>query len=193
MNETYKAMTECAAEAARVAGKVRKERLDGPTPCAKFDLRALVNHWVLYTSHGLERRALKQPIPEELLQRDFTAEDDWAAAYAAQLDRALAAWARPAAWEGEIPLGEGHSAAAPEIAAMIVKELAVHGWDVARSIGEDFALTDASAALVLAVVEEHGEIYRQYQGFAAPVAVPADAPLFTRALALSGRDPHQTL
>ncbi|WP_106397799.1 TIGR03086 family metal-binding protein [Actinocorallia populi] len=193
MNETYKAMTECAAEAVRVAGKVRGELLDGPTTCAEFDLRALVNHWVLYTSYGLERRALKQPLPEELVARDFTAEDGWAAAYAAQLDRALQAWADPAAWEGEIPLGDGRTGAAPQIAALIVKEMAVHGWDVARSIGEDFAISDDSAAVVLHVVEENAELYRQYQGFAAPVEVPASAPLFTRALALSGRDPHQTV
>jgi len=191
MNETYKAMTECAAEAARIAGKVPGHDLDGPTTCSEFDLRALVNHWVLYTSYGLERRALKTPLPQELVERDFTAEQDWPAAYAAQLTRALEAWSSPSAWEGEVPLGDGHAAPAPQIAEMIVKEMAVHGWDVARSIGEDFRIGEESAALALRVVEEHGALYRQYQGFADPVPLPASATTFDRALASSGRDPYR--
>ncbi|MEO3786401.1 TIGR03086 family metal-binding protein [Actinocorallia sp. B10E7] len=190
MNETYKAMTECAGEAARIAGKVPGHSLDGPTTCSDFDLRTLVNHWVLYTSYGLEHRALKKQLPQELVERDFAAEEDWPAAYAAQLDRALEAWSDPAAWEGEVSFGGGHAAPASQVAEMIVKEMAVHGWDVARSIGEDFRIGDESAALVLRVVEEHGDLYRSYQGFADPVALPASASLFDRALAASGRDPR---
>ena len=33
-------------------------------------------------------------------------------------------------------------------------------------------------------------MFRQYQGFAAVVPVPDDAPAFDRALALAGRDPQ---
>ncbi|MFD0854388.1 TIGR03086 family protein, partial [Actinomadura adrarensis] len=65
---------------------MKKDCLDDPTPCAEFDLRTLVNHWVLFTSHGLEHRALRRPIPDELTGRDFTADPEWAEAYAAQLD-----------------------------------------------------------------------------------------------------------
>jgi hypothetical protein len=42
---------------------------------------------------------------------------------------------------------------------------------------------------VLKTVEAQGELFRQYQGFAAIVPVPADATALDRALALSGRDP----
>jgi hypothetical protein len=38
-------------------------------------------------------------------------------------------------------------------------------------------------------VQAQAELFRQYQGFAEPVAVPDDAPAFDRALAVSGRDP----
>lgn len=193
MNEIYRAMAECAAEAARIAEKARGADLDAPTTCADFDLRALLNHWILYTSHGLELRASKTPLPPELLERDFTAEEDWPAAYAAQLDRALRAWSEPSAWEGDIPLGEGHTSPAPQVATMIVKELALHGWDVARSLGEEISLGEGSALLVLRTVEEHAELFRRYGGFADPVPVPDSATPFERALALSGRDPRLTL
>ncbi|MFD4877954.1 TIGR03086 family metal-binding protein [Streptomyces sp. NPDC058420] len=190
LNDLYPYMTECAAEAARVARGVGADRLDDPTHCPDWDVRAMVNHWVLYTSHGLEHRALRTQLPEELTTRDFTADPDWAEAYAAQLDRAVAAWADPAVWEGEVDLGMAKMPA-DELASMIIKELAVHGWDVATATGQRYRVSDGVARLVLAVVEKHGDLYRQYDGFADPVPVPADAPVFDRALAASGRNPEQ--
>ena len=183
-------LTECAAEAARVARGVTAARLGDPTHCPDWDVRAMVNHWVLYTSHGLEHRALRKQLPEELTARDFTADPDWAEAYAAQLDRAVAAWADPRVWEGEVDLGMAKMPAV-ELASMIIKELAVHGWDVATATGQEIRVPDGAARLVLEVVERHGDLYRQYDGFADPVAVPDDAPVFERALAASGRDPRQ--
>jgi uncharacterized protein (TIGR03086 family) len=184
----YPSMVECAAEAARVARGVAAERLAEPTHCPGWDVRALVNHWVLYTSHGLEHRALRKPLSEELTGRDFTSDPGWAAAYAAQLDRAVAAWSDPVVWEGEVDLGMG-TMPAGELASMIVKELAVHGWDVAAATGQDYRISEPAARIVLDVVVTHGDLYRQYDGFAAPVPVPDGAPVFERALALSGRDP----
>ncbi|MFD3926757.1 TIGR03086 family metal-binding protein [Streptomyces sp. NPDC058614] len=191
-DSVYPYMAECAAEAARVARGVTAagSRLTGPTPCADWDLRTLVNHWVLYTSHGLEHRALREQLSEELTGRDFTADPDWAEAYAAQLDRAVAAWADPSVWEGEVDLGMAKMPAT-ELASMIVKETAVHGWDVATATGQEFRVSDGAGRLVLDVVETHGDLYRQYDGFADPVTAPDDAPTFERALAASGRDPRR--
>ena len=193
MNDPYADMhahmKECAAEAARVARGVRPERLSDPTPCTEFDLRALVNHWVLYTSHGLECRALRRPIPEPLAGRDFTADPDWAQQYAAQLDRAVAAWADPAVWEGEVDLGFAVTPATT-IASLLIKEMAVHGWDVAVATGQRFEVSAGTAAFLLRVVEEGAEMYRRYDGFADPVPVADEASDFERALAVSGRDPR---
>ncbi|WP_258574539.1 TIGR03086 family metal-binding protein [Actinomadura parmotrematis] len=182
-------MVECAAEAARVARGVRPEQLGDPTPCADFDVRALVNHWVLYSGYGLEKRALREDLPEEWTARDFTAEPDWAGRYAAQLDRAVAAWADPLVWEGDIPLGDQKVPAAT-IAGLVIKEMAVHGWDVATATGQEFGVSEAVGEFLLGVVEENAEMYRRYGGFAEPVDPPAGAPAFARALALSGRDPR---
>jgi uncharacterized protein (TIGR03086 family) len=191
MNELHSHMTEGAAEAVRVARGVKAGQLDGGTPCKEFDVRALVNHWVLYTSYGLECRAERRDIPEELMERDFAGEDGFAEAYAAQLDRALAAWARPAAWEGEINAG-GMAMAAPEVAKLILAELTVHGWDVAKATGQEFGVSEGLGELILSVVEEHAAVYRQYDGFAEPVPVGETASAFERALAMSGRDPGWT-
>ncbi|MFE1922785.1 TIGR03086 family metal-binding protein [Streptomyces asoensis] len=189
-DETHQYMSECAAEAARIARGVPASRLGDPTHCPGWDVRTLVDHWVLYTSHGLEHRALRKQLPDELVARDFTADPRWAEAYAQQLDRAVAAWAEPAVWEGEVDLGAAAMPAA-ELASMIVKEMAVHGWDVAVATGQELRISDDAARFVLDVVERHGDLYRQYEGFAAAVPVPGDAPPFDRALGSSGRDPRQ--
>ncbi|MEV5572433.1 TIGR03086 family metal-binding protein [Spirillospora sp. NPDC052269] len=191
MKDLHSHMKECAAEAARVARGVPAGHWDDTTTCADFDLRTLVNHWVLYTSHGLEHRARREALSDELTARDFTADPDWAVAYAAQLDRAVAAWADPEVWEGDIDLGE-MTVPAKDIAGMVIKEMAVHGWDVAASTGQTLEISDEAARFVLSVVEENAELYRQYDGFADEVEIEASAPVFARALAMSGRDPHWT-
>ncbi|MER7517748.1 TIGR03086 family metal-binding protein [Streptomyces sp. NPDC126499] len=188
MNEIHHHLTVCAAEAARIARKVTGEQLATASVCADWTVRELANHLVLYSAHGLEHRALRTPLPEETVERDFTAEPDWAERYADRLDRALAAWQRPGVWDGEVDTGYV-TMPAPTVAALLVKELALHGWDLARSTGQDIDLPEPTAAFVLGVVEEHAEVYRRYEGFAAPVTAPADADTFTRALALSGRNP----
>ncbi|MFI7011140.1 TIGR03086 family metal-binding protein [Streptomyces sp. NPDC050145] len=182
-------LSECAAESARVAAGVGQDRLGEPSGCGDWDVRTLVNHWVLYGSHGLEHRALRKALPDELTARDFTTDPEWAAAFATQLDRAVAAWAEPAAWEGEIDLGFAQQAA-PEVAALLLLELALHGWDVAHATGQDFKVSDAAGAVILDVVTANAEMYRQYEGFGAAVELPDGASDFTRALALSGRDPR---
>jgi uncharacterized protein (TIGR03086 family) len=66
---------------------------------------------------------------------------------------------------------------------------ALHGWDVAKATGQDYHCGNDLAQAVLGTVKAQAELFRQYQGFAAVVPVPGDAPAFDRALSLSGRDP----
>ncbi len=137
----------------------------------------------------MELRARREPHPDDLATRDFTADPQWAAQYARQLDRSVAAWADPAVWEGEIATGEG-AMPAEGMARMLILELVLHGWDLAKATGQDYRADDATAKEVLATVEEFAAMYRQYQGFAEPVPARAGAPDLELAVALSGRDPY---
>ncbi|WUH94407.1 TIGR03086 family metal-binding protein [Streptomyces sp. NBC_00433] len=178
-------IADSAREAARIAAGVGQDRLGGPTPCPDYDTRALVNHLVAYTGIGMELRARREPHPEDLATRDFTADPRWAAQYAEQLDRSVAAWADPAVWEGEI-----NSTPADGVAAMLFLELCLHGWDLAKASGQDYRVADATAERLLASVREYAEMYREYKGFGEPVEVPAAAGDVETAVALSGRDPY---
>jgi uncharacterized protein (TIGR03086 family) len=163
-------------------------QLREPTPCDEWDVRALVNHVILWTSHSLECRARGESVAPELMERDFAAAPDFAAAYRAQLDRALAAWAEPAVWDRELDV-MGAKTPAADVGALIIAEMVLHGWDLAAATGQDYTVSDRAAEAAFGAVEANAELFRQYKGFADPVPVADDAPVLDRVLALSGRDP----
>jgi uncharacterized protein (TIGR03086 family) len=182
-------MAAAATEAARVVAGAAETALDQKTPCPDWDLRTLLNHTILWTSYSAERRAHGESVAEELMSKDFTAEPGYVQAYQAQLAKAVQAWSGPEAWAGDRNV-MGNATPAADIAAMLIMEMVLHGWDIAQATGQDYRCDDAVAANVLQTVEAQGEMFRQYQGFAAIVPVPDDATALDRALALSGRDPR---
>jgi len=185
-------MTAAAGAAARVVDGVRPEQFSGPTPCTEWEVRELLNHLILWTSHSLERRAHGESVAPELTEKDFAASPSFAAEYQAQLDRAIAAWSDPAFWEREVPV-MGASTPASDVAAMMIAELVLHGWDLAAATGQEYTVADNAAAAALAAVEANAELFRQYKGFADPVAIPAQSSsVLEKTLAASGRDPGWT-
>ena len=181
-------MAASAAEAARVVCGVSSDQLSAATPCTQWDLRALLNHIILWTAHSAERRARDEQVPDELITKDFVAEAGYAAAYAAQLDKAVAAWSDPAAWQRNLNV-MGTPTPAADVAALLIAEMVLHGWDAAKASGQRYTVGHDVAAAVLTAVEANAELFRKYQGFAEPVPVPASASTLEQALALSGRDP----
>jgi uncharacterized protein (TIGR03086 family) len=181
-------MAAAAAETARVVAGATNTALDQATPCGDWDLRTLLNHTILWTAYSAERRAHGESVAEELMSKDFTADPGFAQDYEAQLEKAVQAWSDPQAWEGDRSV-MGSAMPAADIAAMLIMEMVLHGWDVAQATGQDYHADDGLAQAVLAAVKAQGDMFRQYQGFAAVVPVPDDASAFDRALSLSGRDP----
>jgi len=178
-----------AAEAAKVVNGVPEGTLDAPTPCHDWDLRTLLNHTILWTSYSAERRAHGESVAEDLMTKDFTAEPGFRDDYARQIDRAVKAWSDPKAWEGELGV-MGDATPAADVGAMLIMEMALHGWDVAKATGQEYHADDATAEALLHTVQEQAELFRKYQGFADAIGAPEDATAFDRALRLSGRDPN---
>jgi uncharacterized protein (TIGR03086 family) len=182
-------MAAAAAETTRVvAGAARTGPLDQQTPCPDWDLHTLLNHTILWTSYSAERRAHGESVAEDLMSKDFTAEPGYDEAYRAQIARAVQAWSDPQAWAGDRSIMGGAMPAA-DIAAMLIMEMVLHGWDIARATGQDYRCDGKLAQALLDTVQAQGDMFRQYQGFAAVVPVPPEASTFDRALSLSGRDP----
>ena len=178
-----------AAETTRVVTGAATAPLDTRTPCADWDLRTLLNHTILWTSYSAERRAHGESVAEDLMSKDFTAEPGYVEAYQAQIARAVHAWSAPGAWAGDRSV-MGNAMPAADIGAMLIMEMALHGWDIAKATGQDYHCDADLAHALLDTVQAQGDMFRQYQGFAAVVPVPGDASTLDRALGLSGRDPN---
>jgi uncharacterized protein (TIGR03086 family) len=179
------------ARASEVAVEVVRglpDRLDGPTPCAEMDVRALVNHLILWTGRG-HAAALKQPLGGPADDHDFTAEPGWADAYATQAAATAQVWSDPGAWAGETGITAQGLMPAPFVGGIMFGEWLLHGWDLAVATGQSPAVDKELATALYESVAIKAELARQHNVFGPEVPVPASAPPFDRALGLSGRDP----
>ena len=190
--EFQELMAPAAETAARIVQGVTADRLDGPTPCPDWDVRALVNH-MIYWAGPAAAAARKQPPPTGVQEgHDFTAGGDWAALYTERARAMAEAWAEPDAWEGNTSLtGDPQGMPASVIGGMMLGECVLHGWDVAVATGQD---TSAIAPELVAAAHRQlvptAEMGRRYGAFGEQVEVPESAPLLDRLLGLSGRDPY---
>jgi len=184
-------MTDAASAAARTVANTDSSQLGLPTPCTEWDVQALLNHLILWTSYSLEARAHGESVGQDLMDRDFAAEPGFAADYRAQLDAALAAWSDPAVWQQSLNV-MGSATPAADVAALNLAEMVLHGWDLAAATGQRYQVGDPAASAALQAVAANAELFRQYKGFAEPVEVPETGSALDRVLALSGRDPAWT-
>jgi len=170
---------------------VRAEQLDGPTPCPEMDVRALVNHLMLWTGErGLTAGLKRPPVPDGASEgHDFTTEPDWANAYADRSAATAAAWSEAVAWEGETSMAGPTPMAARFVGGIVLGEWLMHGWDLAAATGQTLRVDDEVADVLYAETAAKADMARQYNVFGPEVEVAADAPLFDRALGLAGRDP----
>jgi uncharacterized protein (TIGR03086 family) len=114
-------MAAAAAETVRIVDGVTAEQLGDATLCTDWDVRALLNHIILWTAYSAEQRARGGSVADELMTKDFVAEPGFAADYAKQASRAVEAWADPVAWEREIDV-MGNPTPAADIAALLIAE-----------------------------------------------------------------------
>jgi uncharacterized protein (TIGR03086 family) len=165
---------------------ITDDDLRSPTPCDDWTVGDLLDHIVEVV------RALTQAA-QKLAEAPGTAgalpppsatrlPTHWRGRLPVLLEDLATAWANPAAWAGSAQLG---GTAMPAIAAgtEAANELTMHGWDLARATGQDFA-TDPR------ILEALIESLSQNAGRAVPVIEGADEQmLLEAALELSGRDP----
>ena len=163
---------------------VQPDQLDTPTPCASWDVRGLINHFV-----GSARWATAAIIGDEVAQEDFVA-GDFRARYYESMDAALAAFGSDGALEKTVllPFGEVSGAALMGIAT---GDQFTHGWDLARAIGHRTDLDPELADDLL--VQAQGMVPEDSRGpdgvapFGPVVRPPAGASPADRLAAFLGR------
>ncbi|WP_353941810.1 TIGR03086 family metal-binding protein [Streptomyces sp. HUAS MG91] len=175
---------------ARLAHGVREDQLDLPTPCPDYAVRHLIGHLVGLAG-GLRATARKERADGDTAQPGSTLPElspDWRAALPKALDELAEAWRAPAAWDGTTHAG-GLDLPGAVAGLVTADELVVHGWDLARATGQEYAPDEAALGAAHALLAPAADDSARGGLFGPVVPVPEDAPLTDRVIGLSGRDP----
>lgn len=182
-------VAEAAAPTIEVIRGITPDRLDAPTPCSEWNVRGLITH-LLFWGPSLEGSARKELVPppaEDERDADL-AGSDWAPRLEAQTDRVVRSWSDPGAWEGMTSMGGPMEMPAATIGGMVLGELVIHGWDLARATGQQARWTAEVLELTYDMVAKTAEQGREMGVYGPQISVPDTAPMLDRILGLTGRN-----
>lgn len=171
-----------------IAG-VRSDQLGNPTPCADWDVRGLLNHFVggatmfaaAFAGEPLEMDP-EAPAPDLV-------GDDPSGSWATAIDAFNRAVDQPGAVEREIQLGFGVMPGAA-VLEMLKFDLTVHAWDLAQATGQAFDPPEDVVANADALAHRMiNPEMRSGGAFGPEVTPPDDATPVQRLVAFTGRNP----
>lgn len=182
------ALSACTA----VVVQVDRDHLHHRTPCAGWDLGALLAH-MIGQNHGFAVAAKGgEDGPDRWLDRPVTG--DVAAEWSVSADTVRTAFASVDLANANILVPEISSQPLPAARAIGAHtvDTVVHGWDVAASIGVQPAFDPGLLTEVLAMVERIPDGPARSgadPAFRPAIRVPAHAPVLDRIVAYLGRQP----
>jgi uncharacterized protein (TIGR03086 family) len=189
-------LTPAARRLADLVGGVPAELLDAPTPCPEYSLGDLVDHvgGTALAFTGAAAKDMGESTAHGPSGDASRLADDWRTRIPHDLVGLAEAWRDPEAWTGTTRAGGLELPG--EVAGLVaLDELVIHGWDVARASGQEYACDAASLEAVHGFVEQFsvpGQEAARAGLFGPVVEVPDDAPLLDRVIGLTGRDPAWT-
>jgi uncharacterized protein (TIGR03086 family) len=181
-----------AQRLAALVASVPDSELGRPTPCPAYTIGDLIDHvGGLALAFTASARKSGGPYVEGQPSGDANRlEPGWRDRIPRDLATLAAAWQEPGAWTGMTRIA-GMDAPAEMVGMTAADEIAVHGWDTARALGQPYDCEADVLQTALAFLEQ----------FASPDApagpdvpfgparpLPADAPLLDRVVSLAGRD-----
>jgi len=171
----------------RVA-RVRPQDLDAPTPCTRWDVRALLNHMIGAVGFMAEVAAGESSAPDahSWARTDLIGSDP-AAAFTNAAERALAAWRAPGAMDRQCVLPFG-TEPGWRVAQRGLTDAVVHGWDLSRAIGENADIPDELADPLWEIDQVLMDDSLRGGPFAAPVSFTGGTTS-DRLVAFLGRQP----
>ena len=189
--DTFTAFEYAVTSTAEIVKGVRPGQGTAPTPCAEWDVRALLSHVIgtLWLADALfTGQAPRYPMAPGGLPAADLGRDDPAAAYSEASAAALAATgAGDALTRTHVtPLGEMPG---PLLAGFTTLDITGHGWDLARATGQPADLDGRLAAHVLGFAEQAVTPDTRAPRIGPAVPVPDDAPVTQRLVAFLGRQP----
>ena len=168
-------------------GRIGDDDWGRSTPCSDWDVRELVNHvcgeqlWAPHLVAGETIDQVGDRYDGDVLGADRKA------TFQQSVEGSTAAFER-ADLGALVHLSFGDVPCAVYLEQMLT-DAEVHGWDLAKGLGEPAQLDPETAAHLLPRMQAQEQLIRGSGMFGAAVEVPADADDATRLLALLGRDP----
>lgn len=185
MSEDIPGVLKSAAAVARpVVEGVTEARFGDPTPCAEYDVKELLNHLFLVVTNF---QALAKGGTADFSTTPDRLTGDWRGEFGAETERLVEAWSAPEALEG---VSAGMGLPQPVVAKMILLDLTIHAWDLARATGRDFTPDPRAVSVLLGFLGDMAPMARANGVFGEEVEVGDDATDFERLLGGSGRDPQ---
>ena len=196
MSDLRGTLLDAYANAAVVVSGVATESLGDPTPCAGYDVAALIDHLV---EAGRRAAALgwgEAPPPGDASPHVELTEAP------AQLRRtaeeATAAWSDDGRLAARVTMPWGETYAVATLVDMYVVELATHAWDLAQATGQLGRLDPALAAPALEgaramIRPEWRNLVTPGSPYGTELPAPSDADDWERLAAFMGRDTQATL
>lgn len=166
--------------------------LDRRTPCAGWDLRALLGH-MIGQNYGFA--AAVEGDRDPAVFDDRPVGDDPVGDYRAGVDRALTAFAAPGLPEREVFMAVirgGLTLPGATVVRMHLVDYVVHGWDVAKTLGVAAAYDPDVLQVALAVAQAVPDAARSDDERAPfrPTVETSSADLLDQVVANLGRDPR---
>lgn len=177
-------------QSTRLVAAVAPDQLGLPTPCAEFDVRALVRH-MTFAADRVGSAGRREAIPAEGEPLASPADDgQFADTFRRSAERTLAAWDGPGALDGEIALPFGTFPAAVVVSIYALEQV-THAWDLATATGQVARLDPSLAEVVLPVAHQMvpAEGRAEPLPFGPVVEVADDAPAYDRLAGYMGRRP----
>lgn len=182
-------MTPACQRTAQLLANVTDDQLNAPTPCEKMRVDGLIAHLGgLALAFSAAARKDFGPLTDTPPTFDAELDDDWRTAYPQRLTQLAEAFGDPAAWQGMSRAG-GVDFPGDVGALIALTEVVVHGWDLARAIGQPYDVDAATAAAVMPHVGQFAAEDPVEGLFERAVPVPDDAPALDRIVGMTGRDP----
>jgi uncharacterized protein (TIGR03086 family) len=170
-----------------IVARVSPKQFGEPTPCADFDVRALLGHMVggNYTFVEIAKGNIPDP---SWRSADFVG-DDHVASYRSSAEAVAQAWSDAALLGQTVHLPFGDFPGQFAIGIHSVEAL-VHGWDLAKATGQTTTLDPELVQFAWENVKDLSEDFRgPGKPFGPKVDVRADAPPTDRLVAWLGRKP----
>jgi uncharacterized protein (TIGR03086 family) len=196
------AFTHAVALGTAVIGRVGPNQLDNPTPCAEYDVRALLDHMVTVVRRVAALGRGDDPFAPDVVA---AVDGDHQRAWLAAADAIQAAWADDAVLSRTMRLPWAERSGAAMLVSYI-NEITVHTWDLATATGQRPAWDPDVVSMAFDGIrfmpgENRSAMFEGMKAgmppalrdfadpFADAVPVPEDAPLIDRLVAWNGRRP----